>query len=220
MQFHHTYSTFRQLIAKREPKERLSRALNTAYQPIAKPNTGDFFEMSPSIATEIFRQHATEFNNKLNTEIENIYNSEPHKILQQNKDTNTQLIEIISNNYSYILITDNVQKVTILTNFYKLKNTPNVTTILHVDCDEPFYDTYLNYLIVNTYEPFLQYAESRQQTPNPKLSKKLNPDFFNLAKNQIASQSPYYFNYITFNNVTFNNTIKNLIILYNFNAPF
>ena len=215
MQFHHTYLTFRQLMVQRDPKERLSQALNTVYQPIADPSAKNFFEMGSSIATGIFHRHATEFNSKLNTEIKNIFNSEQRKTLQQDKDNNTQLIEIISNNYSYIFITNNMQRVTILTNFYKLENTSDTATILHYNENEPFYSTYLNYLIINTYEPFLQYAESINQTPD----RNLNPNFFNIAKDQIAKPYyPYHFNYITLNDITFNNTsLNSLIILYNYN---
>ena len=208
MQFYHIYLVFRKLMAEKEPNERLSQALNTIYQPVTNADTGNFFEMSSSIAIGIFYQHATEFNSKLNKEIQKLFYSEPHKILQQNN--HTQLIAITSNNYEYIFITDNIGRITILITFYQLKNnsqnTLSLSRLLFESLPEcyKFSEYSAPYRIFNTYEPFLQYAESVCRTPN----QTLNPDFFRLAKDQITGQPIYHFKYIIFDDVA---------VLYNYN---
>ena len=226
MSFHHTYLVFRKLIELKEillpSNERLCQTLNTMYQSVTTSETGTFFEMGSSVAQKIFSKNAKKFTNELNQEIENIFNFGEQEILQQDK--NTQLIDVISDNYVYTFLFDFVRKVAVLTNFCTVEESyseqPILTEYVNDEAFKYFYSIiYTNTYIVNTYEPFCNYAKFIDMG----LDRKLNYDFFNLAKAQIKGenfntatvrikgQMPdefiYQFDYIMFNE---------LIILYNF----
>lgn len=212
MLFTHTYPLFRKLMLVKEENERLSQALNIMYEPLTTPETGNFFEMGSSVAQALFLKNAETFTNELNKEIKDIFHSEMHFILQQDK--RVKLIQITSNNYNYIFLSDSSKKVTILTTFYKAEENNKEHPLLTEYLEKPYYDNlYMqntNYYIVNTYSSFCKYADYNKT----ELSKNLNYEFFNSAKSQIIQKQsqPNLIHFVEFDYITF----QNVIILYKF----
>lgn len=211
--FTHTYPAFCKLMKCKEPNERLSKALYKMYKQITNAEAGNFFEMSSSVAQNIFFKNAKKLQNSLNKEIKTIFTSEKHIILQQTKEI--KLIEINSNNYIYTFIADSHKNIAILTNFYKPKERSTKNPLLTDPLEAPHHKFNINnneYYTINTYNAFCNYAEYT----NSRLTKELNKPFFNSAQAEItkklqnlniADTNAEQFNYIIFNNT---------IILYNF----